>query len=62
MDESVKKEIRKNALQNAVEHEGKTHEKIVLAKILGQNPELRSKVKEIIGEISSIVAALFVSA
>ena len=56
MDENVKKEIRKNALQNAVEHDGKTHEKIVLAKILGTNPELRSKVKEIIGEISSIVA------
>lgn len=56
MDEELKKEIRKNALQNAVEHDGKTHEKIVLAKILGTNPELRSKVKEIISEISSIVA------
>ena len=56
MDEQLKKEIRKNALQNAVEHDGKTHEKIVLSKILGSNPELRSKVKEIISEISSIVA------
>ena len=56
LDEKVREEVRKIALQNAFEHEGKTQDKIVLAKILGTKPEFRSKVKEIIGEISEIVA------
>ena len=56
MDDDLKNEIRKIALQNAVEHEGQTQDKIVLSKILGTKPELRSKVKEIIAEISSIVS------
>ena len=55
MDEEIRKEIRKFALQNAFEHEGKTRDKIVLAKILGSKPEFRSKAKEIIGEITSMV-------
>lgn len=42
MDEEIRKEIRKLALQNAFEHEGKTQDKIVLAKILGTKPEFRS--------------------
>ncbi|MGI0056103.1 MAG: glutamate--tRNA ligase [Nitrosarchaeum sp.] len=58
MDEEIKKEIRKIALQNAFEHEGKTQEKIVLAKILGTKPEFRSKVKEIVGDITDIVSAV----
>lgn len=55
MDEELKKEIRKIALQNAAEHDGQTKDKIVLSKILGSKPELRSKVKEITSEIVSIV-------
>jgi len=58
MDEELKKEIRKNALQNAYEHGGETRDKIVLGKILGTKPELRTKVKEISKEISEIVAAV----
>ncbi len=58
MDEEIRKEIRKIALQNAFEHEGKTQEKIVLAKILGTKPEFRSKVKEIGGDIAEIVSAV----
>ena len=58
MDEEIKKEIRKIALQNAFEHEGKTQDKIVLAKILGTKPEFRSKVKEIVGNIAEIVSAV----
>ena len=58
MDEEIKKEIRKIALQNAFEHEGKTQDKIVLAKILGTKPEFRSKVKEIVGNIVEIVSAV----
>ena len=55
MDDELKKEIRKFALQNAFEHDGKTKDKIILSKILGKKPEFRSKVKEIAGEISAIV-------
>ena len=58
MDEEIRKEIRKIALQNAFEHEGKTQDKIVLAKILGTKPEFRSKVKEIVGDIAEIVFAV----
>ena len=58
MDEEIRKEIRKIALQNAFEHEGKTQDKIVLAKILGTKPEFRSKVKEIVGDIAEIVSAV----
>ena len=58
MDEEIRKEIRKLALQNAFEHEGKTQDKIVLAKILGTKPEFRSKVKEIVGDIAEIVSAI----
>ncbi|KEQ57182.1 Glutamate--tRNA ligase protein [Marine Group I thaumarchaeote SCGC RSA3] len=58
MDEEIKKEIRKMALQNAFEHGGQTQDKIVLGKILGTKPEFRTKVKEISGEISEIVASV----
>ena len=58
MDEELAKEIRKIALQNAFEHEGKTQDKIILAKILGTKPEYRTKVKEIIGDISQIVSSV----
>jgi len=55
LDDDVKKEIRKFALQNAVEHDGKTNAKIVLAKILGSRSELRNNVKEVTEECSIIV-------
>ena len=56
MDEDLKKEIRKCALQNAAEHDGKTQDKIVLSKLLGTNPKLRNNIKETILEISKIVS------
>ena len=56
MDEEIKKEIRKLALQNAFEHGGQTQDKIILGKILGTKPEFRTKVKEISEDISKIVA------
>lgn len=58
MEEEAKKEIRKIALQNAFEHEGKTQDKIVLAKILGTKPEFRTRVKEISEEIKTIVSEI----
>ncbi|MGH1566320.1 MAG: glutamate--tRNA ligase [Nitrosopumilus sp.] len=56
MEEELKKEIRKMSLQNAFEHGGQTQDKIILGKILGTKPEFRTKVKEIIEDISKIVA------
>ncbi len=58
MDKELKEEIRKMALQNAFEHEGKTQDKIILGKILGTKPEFRTKVKEIAGDIAEIVAVV----
>lgn len=58
MDEEVKKEIRKMALQNAFEHGGQTRDKIILGKILGAKPEFRTKVREISKVISEIVASV----
>ncbi len=58
MDEELLKEIRKLALQNAFEHDGKTQDKIILAKILGTKPEFRTKVNEIIGDISRVVSSV----
>jgi glutamyl-tRNA synthetase len=58
MDEELRKEIRKMALQNAFEHGGETRDKIVLGKILGTKSDLRSKVKEISPVISEIVSSV----
>jgi len=58
MNEELKKEIRKLALQNAFEHGGQTQDKIILGKILGTKPEFRTKVKEITVDISEIVATV----
>ena len=58
MNEELKTEIRKMALQNAFEHGGETRDKIILGKILGVKPEFRSKVKEISVDISEIVSSV----
>ncbi|MEW6587904.1 MAG: glutamate--tRNA ligase [Thermoproteota archaeon] len=58
MGDDVKDKIRKLALQNAIEHGGKTQDKIVLAKILGQEPSLRTQVKEIMSTITEVVASV----
>ncbi|MDF2426642.1 MAG: glutamate--tRNA ligase [Nitrosopumilus sp.] len=58
MDEELKKEIRKMALQNAFEHGGETRDKIILGKILGTKPEFRNKVREISADITEIVSSV----
>ena len=57
-DEEIKSEIRKFALQNAVEHDGQTRDKTILAKIMGNIPELRQKTKEIGPIITEIVSEI----
>jgi len=58
LNDDLKKEVRKAALQNAVEHDGKTKDKIILSKVLGTSPEFKSRVKEIIPEITQIVSEI----
>ena len=55
MNDELKIEIKKMALQNAYEYGGETRDKIILGKIIGTKPELRNKVKEITDDISEIV-------
>jgi len=54
LSEEVRDKILRIALQNAQDH-GKTQDKIVLGKILGTEPTLRTQVKEIMPIIIEIV-------
>jgi glutamyl-tRNA synthetase len=51
----IEKEILKNTLLNAVQHNGKAEIQAVLGKILGEKPEFRNKIKELISDIKKIV-------
>ena len=46
---------RKYALQNAVLHGGKADAKAVIGKILAEQPDLRSKAREIVPEVEAVV-------
>lgn len=58
MDDELIKNIRKIAVQNAYEHDGKTNEKVVVSKVLGSIPELRKKVPELMETCPSIVSEI----
>jgi glutamyl-tRNA synthetase len=51
----LRENIRKIALLNAVKHEGKAQVGPVMGKILGENPEFRTKVTEISALIGDVV-------
>jgi len=51
----IKEAIRRIALENAIKHDGKAQVKPVLGKLLGENPDLRGKIKEITSLIDEIV-------
>ncbi len=53
---TIEEEIRKQALKNAFEHNGKSETGAIMSKILGQFPEYRAKAKELAAIVSSIVA------
>jgi len=55
MTEDLEATIRKYALQNAVLYAGKANPKAVQGKVLAESPELRSRVKEVLPLIASIV-------
>src|SRR3989454_5390238 len=46
---------RKYALQNAVLHGGRADAKAVTGKILAEQPELRSRAREIVGDVEAVV-------
>jgi glutamyl-tRNA synthetase len=54
-DTELQEIVRKIALINAVKHDGKAQEGAVIGKILGEKPELRSKVKKISTLIRNVV-------
>lgn len=54
-DVELKEIIRKNALLNAVRHDGKAQAGPVVGKILAEKPELKAKVKELSALINKIV-------
>jgi len=51
----MESEIREFALKNAVSHGGEAQQKAVISKLLGQNPDLRKRAKEIIPEVINII-------
>jgi glutamyl-tRNA synthetase len=54
-DTELKELIRKIALLNAVRHEGKAQTGPVIGKILGERPELRTKVKTLSSLVKAVV-------
>ena len=47
--------ILKHALLNAVQHEGKANFQAVLNKLLGEKPELKSRIREVVKEVKEAV-------
>jgi len=59
--EEVKEKIKRIALENAIKHEGKAQAKAVMSRLIGENPSLREKArdlfhltKEIVEEVNSL--------
>ncbi len=52
----MKKDILKHALHNAASHGGKADKGAVVGKVLGDNPELKEKIKELMGEVDKAIA------
>lgn len=55
MDTKTKNAIRKYALQNAARFGGKANPGNIIGKVIGENPELKSKGKELMKEIQAVV-------
>ena len=51
----IREKIRRIALENAIKHEGKAQAKPVLGKLLGENPDLRGKIREISSLTNEII-------
>ena len=52
---NLEETVLKYALINAYQHDGKANPKAVIGKVLGENPELRPRAKEIIPLVNEVV-------
>ena len=55
MSTEITEKIRKAAILNAIRHDGRADPQAVLGNLLGDNAELRSKVKEILPLVRQVV-------
>jgi len=55
VDADTEKIIKVLALKNSVEHEGRAQADVVVAKLAGSRPELRSQIKSLMPEIKRVV-------
>ena len=55
MSSDIEARIRKAAVLNAVRHDGKADAKAVLGNLLGDNPDLRSKARELVSLVQKVV-------
>ncbi|HEY1247619.1 MAG TPA: glutamate--tRNA ligase, partial [Nitrososphaera sp.] len=55
IDPETEKLIKIIALKNSIEHDGKAQHEVVIAKLVGSRPELRSQIKLLISEIKATV-------
>jgi len=56
MSSSLKSEIRKYALLNAVQHEGKASKGAVVGSVMGRVPDAKKDIKETMSLIDKTVA------
>lgn len=54
-DTELRENLRKIALLNAIKHEGKAQTGPVIGKILGEKPELKTKVKELSNIVNEVI-------
>jgi len=55
LDETVERTIRKHVLANAVKHNGLADVKAVISKVLGERPDLKSNVEQLVSRVVAIV-------
>ncbi len=55
MSTEIAEKIRKAAILNAIRHDGRADPQAVLGNLLGDNPDLRSKAKEILPSVRQVV-------
>lgn len=55
IDDKVIRVIRKHALLNAIRHNGKASTKAVMSKVIGEFPDLRKVIKDLISVVEKVV-------
>jgi len=55
ISEKVKEIILKHALLNAIKHEGKASVKAVISKVIGEDPSLKSRIRQVLVQVKETV-------